>query len=210
MVKAILERIDRRLAAVGISAEAASKLAGRSENLIGNMRKAARQGRHFDPRSGSLEALARVLNTTPEWLQYGRGPEVVMADQETITRIEEAKAKGRRPKRRVIFENIEGPFHVVDASISVFGDGNISSTAGHGHDRGRPAGAAKLLGRINEAISAVYEEAQLNLTLMEMGQIAHDMHLAILASCRDTDEYEFAIEIMKRRLRNSLSIAPRR
>jgi hypothetical protein len=209
MVEAILNRIEKRLAAIGISAEAASKLAGKSENLIGNMRKAVRNGRGYDPRSGSLDCLSRVLSTTPEWLQHGRGPEVVMADQETIAQVEQAKAKGRRTRPRVIFENIEGPFHVVDASISVYGDGNTSNAVGYG-GRPRPPGSADLLGRINEAIASVYQEAQASLSLMEMGQIAHDKHRAILAACQDEDEYDFAIEIMKVRLRKWLESKPSR
>lgn len=203
MAEAILKRIDQRLQAVGISGEAASMLAGKSEKLIGNMRKAVREKRPFDPRSGSLDSLARVLNTTPEWLQHGRGPEVVMADQETIKRVEEAKAKGRKPKRRLIFENIDGPFHVIDASISVYGDGNIANSVGYG-SRPRPPGAADLLGRVNEAIALVYQEAQAKLSPMKMGQIAHDKHRAILAACQDEEEYDFAIEIMKIRLRKAL------
>jgi hypothetical protein len=207
MVEAILKRIDKRLASIGISAEAASKLAGKSENLIGNMRKAARKGRGYDPRSGSLEGLSRVLSTTPEWLQHGRGPEVVMTDQETLDQVELAKAKGRKPKRRLIFENIEGPFHVIDASISVYGDGNISNASGYGA-RPRQPGAADLLGRINEAIALVYQEAHASLSLMEMGQIAHEKHRAILAACQDDDEYDYAIEIMKIRLRKALEAKP--
>ncbi len=203
MAEAILRRIDQRLTAIGISAEAASKLAGKSENLIGNMRKAVRVGRSYDPRSGSIDSLARVLNTTPEWLQHGRGPEVVMADQETVARVEAAKAKARKPRRRLIFENIEGPFHVIDASISVYGDNNISNATGYG-GRTLATGAADLLGRILEAIALVYREAQATLTPMEMGQIAHEKHRAILAACQDDAEYDYAIEIMKIRLRKAL------
>ena len=126
-----------------------------------------------------------------------------MADQETLTRVEEAKAKGRKPKRRLIFENIEGPFHVIDASISVYGDNNISNATGYG-ERSRAAGAANLLGRINEAIVMVYQEAQAALTPMEMGRIAHDKHRAIMAACQSEEEFDFAIEIMKIRLRKAL------
>ena len=203
MAEAVLRRIDQRLSAIGISAKAASKLTGKSENLIGNMRKAVREGRPYDPRSGSIDCLAKVLCTTPEWLQHGRGPEVVMTDQETAKRIEDARAKSRRPRKRFIFENIEGPFHVIDASISVYGDGNTSSSSGFG-ERAPPATAADLLGRVNEAIVLVYRDAQASLTPMEMGRIAHAKHKAILAVCHDDEEYDYAIEIMKIRLRKEL------
>lgn len=80
----LIERIDRRLAATGKSAKGASREAGQSESFIKNIRLGASKS----PRTEGLQALARVLDTTIDWLTDGRGPEVVSADAPAIERME--------------------------------------------------------------------------------------------------------------------------
>ncbi len=72
----ILERIEQRLSATGLSAFAASQRAGLSGDAIRNLRRAARK----DPGGGrggisvdTLNALAPVLGTTVAWLLSGEG-----------------------------------------------------------------------------------------------------------------------------------------
>lgn len=71
------DRIKQRLEAVGLTANAASKLAtsknGKSgnPNLIGDILRNPDQS----PRWATIEKIAQVLETTPEWLANG-GPEV--------------------------------------------------------------------------------------------------------------------------------------
>lgn len=72
----ILDRIDRRLLALDITERHASLLAKRPD-MIRNIRKAVRADAPYDPRTGSIEALAQVLQTSPEWLLTGMGPEEI-------------------------------------------------------------------------------------------------------------------------------------
>lgn len=80
----LIERIDRRLAATGKSAKGASREAGQSESFIKNIRLGASKS----PRAEGLQALARVLGTTIDWLTDGRGPEVVSPDASGADRME--------------------------------------------------------------------------------------------------------------------------
>lgn len=67
----VLGRIERSLKEVGLSADAASKLAGKPD-AIRNMRRAVKDGRPgFN--IATITALARVLKKTPAWLIDGRG-----------------------------------------------------------------------------------------------------------------------------------------
>lgn len=79
MIAEILERVDLRLAEMGLSDNAASKLAGKSD-LIRNMRRALEQGKDRQGVStATLEALAPVLKTSPGWLLDGNGDESTSA-----------------------------------------------------------------------------------------------------------------------------------
>lgn len=79
MLKDVLFRIDKRLAAVGLSESAAAKKAGLSDSAIRNMRRAVEK----DPRktggvtSGTLSKLAPVLKTSVSWLLEESGPEAI-------------------------------------------------------------------------------------------------------------------------------------
>jgi SOS-response transcriptional repressor LexA len=75
MADQVLDRIERRLKAVGLSASAASKAAGLSEDAIRNMRRAAEREGRAGASSRTLQALAGVLKTSAGWLLEGVGPE---------------------------------------------------------------------------------------------------------------------------------------
>lgn len=70
---AILDRIEARLKAVGVSADAASS-AAKKPDAIRNMRRAVKSGRR-GVNSETIAALAPVLLTTPSWLLEGAGEE---------------------------------------------------------------------------------------------------------------------------------------
>lgn len=67
----ILARIDRRLEAVGLSATAASKAAGKPD-AIRNIRRAVESGNRHGVSTVTLSALAPVLQATEAWLVTGR------------------------------------------------------------------------------------------------------------------------------------------
>lgn len=87
-LKGISERIDRRLKAVGKSADAASNEAGKPD-AIRNLRRAVKSG--GQGRSGittsTLQALAGVLRTTELWLLREEGPESTENIGDTATTI---------------------------------------------------------------------------------------------------------------------------
>jgi phage repressor protein C with HTH and peptisase S24 domain len=75
MLSQVLQRVEKRLKATGLSAAAASKAAGLSEDAIRNMKRAeAKEGR-AGVSTRTLAALAQVLGTTSGWLMDGTGPE---------------------------------------------------------------------------------------------------------------------------------------
>lgn len=61
-----MQRIDQRLSELGLSREAASKLAGKSRDFIRNIAK--NPEKPTIPRGDNLMALARVLECSPEYL----------------------------------------------------------------------------------------------------------------------------------------------
>lgn len=63
----ILERIELRLAALKMTASAASKKAGKSD-AIRNIKRAVKNGDRGGVSTATLEALAPVLQTTAGWL----------------------------------------------------------------------------------------------------------------------------------------------
>lgn len=70
----ILARVERRLTAVGLSASAASKAAGKPD-AIRNLQRAVEKGDRQGVSTATLNALAPVLRTTSVWLFAGAGPE---------------------------------------------------------------------------------------------------------------------------------------
>jgi SOS-response transcriptional repressor LexA len=71
----LLSRIDRRLDRENLSARAACLKAGLSAGQIKTMRRQHRMKRQHGVSSRTLMRLANALNTTPEWLTSGTGPE---------------------------------------------------------------------------------------------------------------------------------------
>lgn len=71
----ILARIDRRLRATGLSGNGASAAAGLSRDAIRSLRRQIKTGRQRGISTETLEQLAPVLQTTPEWLLSATGPE---------------------------------------------------------------------------------------------------------------------------------------
>jgi SOS-response transcriptional repressor LexA len=71
----VLERIERRLKKLGLSASTASLKATGSKDTIRNWQRAARAGKSAGASTRSLVPLAEVLETTPAWLIDGDGDE---------------------------------------------------------------------------------------------------------------------------------------
>ena len=70
---AILGRIEQRLKALDISARAASKAAGLSEDAIRNLRRAVDDPNRSGVNVRTIERLAPALHTTVEYLLHGTG-----------------------------------------------------------------------------------------------------------------------------------------
>jgi phage repressor protein C with HTH and peptisase S24 domain len=79
----IIKRIDHRLKAVGMTANKASKEAGKPD-AIRNLKRAAADGNRQGATTTTIAALAPVLKTTVQWLLEGQGPEDITADVGTI------------------------------------------------------------------------------------------------------------------------------
>jgi phage repressor protein C with HTH and peptisase S24 domain len=73
-MKEILERIENRLKLVGLSARAASKKAGLTEDAIRNMQRRVKSNSGQGVSTKTIQALAQVLGTTPAWLLEGDNP----------------------------------------------------------------------------------------------------------------------------------------
>lgn len=84
MLSDVLDRIERRLAALGMSATEASVAAGLSKDGIRNMRRYIDSGRGMTVLT--LIKLAPVLKTTPGWLIDGTGPEFLAPGNERLHR----------------------------------------------------------------------------------------------------------------------------
>ena len=78
----ILQRIEKRLEATGLSASGASKAAGKSD-AIRNLQRAVRENKRQGISTATLNALAPVLGTTTIWLMAGAGPEQPGAEPES-------------------------------------------------------------------------------------------------------------------------------
>lgn len=74
MLKDVLYRIETRLKAVGLSATAASKKAGLSEDAIRNMRRAVERDERQGVSTATILAIAPVLETSASWLLEGLDP----------------------------------------------------------------------------------------------------------------------------------------
>jgi len=79
-IYAILRRIDQRLLKLGLTDRAASVATNMSRDLLHSIRKQARKGTQHGMNVTTLHALARVLQTSPEWLSLGTGPEDISSN----------------------------------------------------------------------------------------------------------------------------------
>lgn len=77
-LKDILDRVEARLSALGLSADGASKRAGKPD-AIRNMRRAVKTGRG-GPTAETVAALAPVLETTAAWLIEGAADDLRSED----------------------------------------------------------------------------------------------------------------------------------
>lgn len=75
MLEGVIHRVEQRLKAVGLSATAASKQAGLSEDAIRNMKRAVSQGGRKGVSTETISKLAPILQTTTGWLLEGAGLE---------------------------------------------------------------------------------------------------------------------------------------
>lgn len=75
MLDAVIRRVEDRLKVVKLSAAAASRKAGLSEDAIRNLRRAGESGGRKGVSTDTLAKLAPVLGTTTGWLLDGSGPE---------------------------------------------------------------------------------------------------------------------------------------
>lgn len=110
MLGEVLERIERRLVAVGLTATAASRAAGLSEDAIRNLRRAKKSGGHQGLSTRTIAALAPVLKTTPAWLLTGEGDEAAV-DAGTVPVVGYVGAGAAAH----FYDAAQGPFDRVEA-----------------------------------------------------------------------------------------------
>lgn len=79
MIQDVFARVEERLKVVGLSASAASKLAGLSEDAIRNLKRATGAAERKGVSTRTISALAPVLKTSAGWLLSAEGE----ADVET-------------------------------------------------------------------------------------------------------------------------------
>lgn len=77
MLEQLLERIEHRLKVLNISAQAASKRAGLSEDAIRNLQRAVSEGKRKGVSTKTITGLASALETSTSWLLDAEGPEDV-------------------------------------------------------------------------------------------------------------------------------------
>jgi phage repressor protein C with HTH and peptisase S24 domain len=122
----VLARVESRLAALGLSAHAASK-AAKKPDAIRNLRRAVKNGDRRGITTETLVALAPVLKTTAAWLLEGVGDPAsgnlvkvvgrIGAGAEILPEFEQIPAEG-------LFE-ITVPFSIPDDSIAFEVEGEI-------------------------------------------------------------------------------------
>lgn len=199
----IIARIDQRLTVLRLSERRACDLAGLSKSAIGNVRVAARNGLHYDPRSGTVEALAAVLHTSAQWLMWRRGPEVVMPDEDTQAKVAEAVARGRKRKGDVNIhvEKIEADGA---ATTNILGQGSPDAMSGASGNPLPLALSGEALGELLKAIASVHRTLKRKTPApVEIGCLLAKYY-PVLARCESPEEYPHAVSIIKLRLRKEL------
>jgi len=125
---------------------------------------------------------------------------------ELVAKAKKAKGKSRRVSQSatkdVVVQGVEGPVTVIDNSTNVAGDS--ATIAGNG-----PAAlsdeAGELMGAVTQAVDAIHRAMKKKLSIADLGRIALERHMAIMAACQAPEEYPHALEIMKLRLRRQLA-----
>lgn len=198
----VLRRIDKRLAGLGISAEAASRLAG-DASIISNMRFAARQGRQRAPSVITFARLARILGSPVEWLLFGTGPEEAMPDEETSKMVAAAKSKGRRRKGAISLtaQNIEGPVVLANQGNDGGGVGDNTIGAAGLNSSGLTADAkAELFGLVLEAVAEVYKSKKIRASQADVGKVAYMQYADVAEIPRNKTEYDAIVGLVKVRV----------
>lgn len=112
MLKDVLDRVEQRLLAENLSASAASKKAGLSEDAIRNLRRAVtdKNGRQ-GVTTRTIAALAGALGTNADWLLTGRGDETSAYATRTVAVVGLVGAGSVA----TLFSEGQGPFDEVEA-----------------------------------------------------------------------------------------------
>ncbi len=108
-------RVNKRLQATGKSAKAASREADQSESFIKNIIA----GKSRSPRTAGLQALARVLGTSVDWLTQERGPEEIKHHDAGYT----AEPNAEFEQGPILAPPANGPFDVPEMGATMGGDG---------------------------------------------------------------------------------------
>lgn len=139
-LKRVLERIERRLKVVKLTANAASKKAGKPD-AIRNMRRAVENGDRQSANMATIAALAPILETTAAWLTEAAGPEEVSAEEATIPVWGKAGAGGK--------------VHLIPGTPEI---GRIPDPGGSNERTGSIEIDGESLGKVWDGWYAVYDE----------------------------------------------------
>ena len=106
-----LGRVNERLKLLGMSAHAASCAAGKPE-AIRNLQRTAKKGGRLNITTPTLEALARVLKTSEQWLLTGeRSPD----DKATEQTKPDSAAPEQQPSSSKVL-----PVEIIEPALTVF------------------------------------------------------------------------------------------
>lgn len=78
--KALLKRVLDRMDALGLKAADVSRLSGRRD-IVKNIKTAAAKGLPYSPQMGTIQDLARALQTTPGWIMSGQSNQREVSSQ---------------------------------------------------------------------------------------------------------------------------------
>ena len=112
MLDDVLQRVEKRLKDLGLSATKASKLAGLSEDAIRNLRRAKHSSERQGVTTRTISAIARVLRTSPTWLLEGTGEEEASALERGVVPLVGKVGAGAAA---TFFSAAQGPFGEVPA-----------------------------------------------------------------------------------------------
>lgn len=122
MLEDIVHRVEARLQAQGLTARAASKAAGLSEDAIRNLQRAAREGKRQGVSTRTLNALAPVLGTNVNWLLNGEGDDEANEASDTVAvvglvgagSVATLYSEGQGP-----FDHVDAPHDATDSTVAL-------------------------------------------------------------------------------------------